>query len=97
MGAAGAGSLAQVINTAIGNRDRMANLKGFFEGVGANDTSGVWEGSPNLRPDFRAQHQKKLDKALKRNLEGQAKAIATPAKLAEPEVSEATLTANNED
>ena len=65
MGAAGAGSLAQVINTAIGNRDRMANLKGFFEGVGANDTSGVWEGSPNLRPDFRAQHQKKLDKAAK--------------------------------
>ena len=41
--------------------------------------------------------QKKLDKALKRNLEGQAKAIATPAKLVEPEVSEATLTANNED
>jgi chlorophyllide a reductase subunit Y len=65
MGASGAGSLAQVINTAIGNRDRMANLKGFFEGVGTNDTSGVWEGSPNLRPDFRAQHQKKLDKAAK--------------------------------
>ena len=41
--------------------------------------------------------QKKLDKALKRNLEGQAKAIATPAKLAEPKESEATLTANNED
>ena len=33
--------------------------------------------------------QKKLDKALKRNLEGQAKAIAAPTKLAEPEVSEA--------
>ena len=65
MGVAGAGSLAEVINTAIGNRDRMANLKGFFEGVGANDTSGVWEGSPNLRPEFRAQHQKKLDKAAK--------------------------------
>ena len=41
--------------------------------------------------------QKKLDKALKRNLEGQAKAIATPVELAEPKVSEATLTANNED
>ena len=35
--------------------------------------------------------QKKLDKALKRNLEGQAqaKAIAAPTKLAEPETSEA--------
>ena len=43
----------------------MANLKGFFEGVGSEDTAGVWEGSPNLRPDFRAQHQKKLDKAAR--------------------------------
>ena len=35
--------------------------------------------------------QKKLDKALKRNLEkeGQAKAIAAPTKLVEPEASEA--------
>ena len=29
--------------------------------------------------------QKKLDKALKRNLEGQAKEIAAPTKLAEPD------------
>ena len=33
--------------------------------------------------------QKKLDKALKRNLEAQAKTIATPTNLKEPEVSEA--------
>jgi CarD family transcriptional regulator len=33
--------------------------------------------------------QKKLDKALKRNLEGQVKAIATPTKLTEPNVPEA--------
>ena len=32
--------------------------------------------------------QKKLDKALKRNLEGQAKAIAAPTKLIEPQASE---------
>ena len=36
--------------------------------------------------------QKKLDKALKRNLEGQAKAAVAPAKLVEPEVSEAEPT-----
>jgi len=36
--------------------------------------------------------QKKLDKALKRNLESQAKAIAAPTKLAEPEASEAEPT-----
>ncbi len=62
MGVAGAGSLATVINAAIGNKDRMAHMKAFFEGVGEGDTAGVWEGDPNLRPDFRAQHQKKLDK-----------------------------------
>jgi len=33
--------------------------------------------------------QKKLDKALKRNLEAQAKVIATPSKVIEPETSEA--------
>ena len=47
--------------------------------------------------------QKKLDKALKRNLEGQAKtAIAAPTKLVEPETSEAeaepkTITTDTED
>jgi chlorophyllide a reductase subunit Y len=40
----------------------MDDMKAFFEGVGTGDTAGVWEKSPNLRPDFRAQHQKKLDK-----------------------------------
>ena len=62
MGPAGAGSLAQVVNAAIANKDRMDSMREFFEGVGEGDTAGVWEGDPNLRPDFRAQHQKKLDK-----------------------------------
>ena len=62
MGPAGAGSLGQVVNAAIGNKGRMDRMKAFFEDVGAGDTAGVWEGQPNLRPDFRAQHQKKLEK-----------------------------------
>ena len=62
MGPAGAGSLAQVINAAIAGKDRLNKMTSFFEGVGTEDTAGVWEGDPNLRPDFRAQHQKKLDK-----------------------------------
>ena len=62
MGPAGAGSLAQVINAAMGNKARMAGMKAFFQGVGTEDTAGIWEGAPNLRPDFRAAHQKKLDK-----------------------------------
>jgi chlorophyllide a reductase subunit Y len=65
MGPAGAGSLAQVVNAAIAGRARMDRMRGFFEGVGTGDTAGVWEGAPNLRPDFRAAHQKKLDKAAK--------------------------------
>ena len=62
MGPAGAGSLAEVVNAAIAGKERMAKMRDFFEGVGEGDTAGVWEGAPNLRPDFRAAHQKKLDK-----------------------------------
>ncbi|MBL4540233.1 MAG: chlorophyllide a reductase subunit Y [Rhodobacteraceae bacterium] len=62
MGPAGAGSLAQVVMAAIGNKDRMGRMKAFFEGVGQGDTAGVWEGAPNEHPEFRAAHQKKLDK-----------------------------------
>ncbi|MBJ3761449.1 chlorophyllide a reductase subunit Y [Maribius pontilimi] len=62
MGPAGAGSLQQVVNAAMGNRDRMSKMKAFFEGVGGGDTAGVWEGKPNIREDFRAQNLKKLEK-----------------------------------
>ncbi|QFU09756.1 light-independent protochlorophyllide reductase subunit N [Rhodobacteraceae bacterium THAF1] len=65
MGPAGAGSLAQVVNTAMANRDRMAKMRAFYEGVGSGDTAGVWEGVPNIRADFRAQNQKKLERAEK--------------------------------
>ena len=65
MGPAGAGSLAEVINSAIAGRERMDKMRNFFKGVGKGDTAGVWEGDPNLRPDFRAMHQKKLDKAAR--------------------------------
>jgi chlorophyllide a reductase subunit Y len=65
MGPAGAGSLGQVVNAAIAGRERMEGMKAFFEGVGKGDTAGIWEGAPNLRPDFRALHQKKLEKAAK--------------------------------
>ncbi|MBD0864175.1 MAG: chlorophyllide a reductase subunit Y [Rhodobacteraceae bacterium] len=60
MGSAGAGSLAHVVNAAIGNKDRMERMKAFFKDVGDGDTAGIWEADPNLRPDFRAQHMKKL-------------------------------------
>ena len=63
MGPAGAGSLVEVVKAAMANKGRMDQMRAFFEGVGEGDTAGVWEGDPNLRPDFRALHQKKLEKA----------------------------------
>ncbi|WP_293447425.1 chlorophyllide a reductase subunit Y [Planktotalea sp.] len=65
MGVAGAGSLAEVVNAAMGNKERMAHMREFFEGVGHGDTAGVWEKSPNLHPTFRATNQKKLERAAK--------------------------------
>lgn len=65
MGPAGAGSLAQVITAAIGNKDRMDRMRDFFEDVGTDDAAGIWEGDPNLRPDFRAINQKKLERQAK--------------------------------
>jgi chlorophyllide a reductase subunit Y len=62
MGPAGAGSLAEVVNAAMGNKDRMNTMKSFFSGVGKGDTAGIWEGTPNVNPTFRAHQEKKLEK-----------------------------------
>jgi chlorophyllide a reductase subunit Y len=63
MGAAGAGSLIQVVNAALGNRARFDEMKAFFAGVGEGDTAGVWEERPVVRPEFRDAYAKKLAKA----------------------------------
>ena len=65
MGVAGAGSLQEVVNAAMGNKERMGKMKAFFGGVGEGDTAGVWEKSPNLKPEFRALNAKKLERAAK--------------------------------
>lgn len=56
MGPAGAGSLAQVVNGAIGNKERFDRMKAFFEGVGEGHTSGIWEDTPTDRPKFKAKY-----------------------------------------
>ena len=63
MGPAGAGSLAQVINGALGNQARFDQMKEFFEGVGHGHAAGVWEAIPKDRPDFK---QKQLVQLAKR-------------------------------
>ena len=65
MGVAGAGSLQQVVNAAIANKGRMARFREFFAGVGSDDRAGIWEGDPNLRPEFRSIQQKKLERQAK--------------------------------
>ncbi len=55
MGPAGAGSLAQVINAAIGNKARFDKMHAFFDGVGSGYASGIWEETPTDRPKFKAK------------------------------------------
>ncbi len=59
MGVAGAGSLATVVNAALGNKDRFDRMKAFFEGVGEGPTAGVWEKTPEDRPQFKAKYAAK--------------------------------------
>ena len=70
MGAAGAGSLAQVVNAALGNQARFDEMQEFFEGVGTGHTAGVWQESPQDRPQFRERYKAQLAKlAAKRKSE----------------------------
>jgi len=55
MGPAGAGSLAQVVNAAMGNRARMDRMAAFFDGVGTGRSAGIWENTPADRPEFKAR------------------------------------------
>ena len=56
MGPAGAGSLAQVVNAALGNKHRFDTMKDFFEGVGEGTLRGIWEDVPQDRPEFRKKY-----------------------------------------
>jgi 3,8-divinyl chlorophyllide a/chlorophyllide a reductase subunit Y len=73
MGPAGAGSLATVVNAAIGNKARFTEMKEFFGGTGSGHSAGVWEGAtgvPQDRPEFKAETRRLLEKqARKRKAE----------------------------
>ena len=69
MGPAGAGSLATVINAAIGNKARFDAMKDFFGSTGSAHSAGVWEpagGVPQERPEFRAEQRRLAIKAAKK-------------------------------
>jgi len=68
MGPAGAGSLATVINAAMGNKGRFDEMKSFFDGVGEGHAAGIWQvqdGVPQDRPEFREQQKRNLAKLAK--------------------------------
>ncbi len=65
MGAAGAGSLAQIVNGAIGGRARFDDMRAFFDGVGNDASAGIWESVPVDRPEFREAYRRKLAKQAK--------------------------------
>jgi chlorophyllide a reductase subunit Y len=56
MGPAGAGSLAMVVNTAIAGKARFDRMSAFFDGVGTGHTTGVWEETPEDRPNFKKKY-----------------------------------------
>ncbi|MDP3823265.1 MAG: chlorophyllide a reductase subunit Y [Burkholderiales bacterium] len=69
MGPAGAGSLATVINAAIGNKARFDEMKAFFGSTGVSHAAGVWEAShgvPQDRPEFKAEQRRLVVKAAKK-------------------------------
>ncbi len=69
MGPAGAGSLAQVVNAAIGNKARFDQMSAFFGDTGKGHAAGVWEASqgvPQDRPEFKAETKRQLQKQLAR-------------------------------
>jgi chlorophyllide a reductase subunit Y len=58
MGVAGAGSIANTVNAAIGNRARFTEMRQFFSGVGEGFAAGVWREAPKDRPEFRPKRRK---------------------------------------
>ncbi|MBM3376545.1 MAG: chlorophyllide reductase subunit Y, partial [Betaproteobacteria bacterium] len=62
MGAAGAGSLAQVVNAALANKDRFDTMKAFFGETGIGDNAGIWQGVPIHHPEFKAQVRRQQEK-----------------------------------
>jgi chlorophyllide a reductase subunit Y len=66
MGVAGAGSLVQVVQAAIGNQARFDAMKAFFGDTGMGHATGVWEGVPKDRPEFKAETKRQMERAAKK-------------------------------
>ena len=70
MGPAGAGSLAQVVNAALRNKARFDAMREFFSDVGTGDAAGVWEDTPQPKPEFRERYRKQMAALAKQRSSG---------------------------
>ena len=69
-GVAGAGSLAQVVNAALGNKARFEAMDAFFGETGKGHNAGIWQDTPKDRPEFREKYRRQIQAATKkRNVE----------------------------
>ncbi len=66
MGAAGVGSLLQVVQAAMGNQARFDAMKDFFGSVGIGEEAGVWQEPPVLHPEFKADMRRMAEKKRKK-------------------------------
>jgi chlorophyllide a reductase subunit Y len=55
MGIPGPGSLAQVVNAAMGQKSRFDEMREFFDDVGNGKTSGIWEDTPPAAKSMEAR------------------------------------------
>lgn len=62
MGAAGAGSVAQIVNSTIEGKARFDQMTEFFAGVGEGANAGIWEELPEDRPRFKDRMRRKREK-----------------------------------
>ena len=65
MGPAGAGSLAQVVNAALANKDRFDRMAEFFGEAGKGDNAGIWTDTPVDRPKFKKKFAAQTAAAIK--------------------------------
>lgn len=63
MGPAGAGSLADVINAALGNQDRFNRMRSFFDDIGVGENAGIWSKVPEDKASFRKSYAARLKRA----------------------------------
>lgn len=61
MGPPGPGSLAQIVNAAMQQKERFDGMRNFFEGVGSGASAGVWENTPPAPKKTRAPRKAATD------------------------------------